>query len=188
MRLSTKAGKAAESTLGSLGSTGAARRRAATARIKPFVPSMLDEVMSLALRAWEPVFDSIEQAMDQDVFRHFYPDWRVEQAKAVESACLADGMRVWVACIESRIVGFATVKADAASQLGEICMVATDPRDQRAGVASALMVRVLDWMKQAGLSVAMVETGADPGHAPARQAYERMGFRLFPVARYFKKL
>jgi hypothetical protein len=43
-------------------------------------------------------------------------------------------------------------------------------------------------MKEAGMSVAMVETGGDPGHAPARHIYEKAGFGLFPVARYFKKL
>jgi hypothetical protein len=43
-------------------------------------------------------------------------------------------------------------------------------------------------MKEAGMSVAMVETGADPGHERARHTYEKVGFGLFPVARYFKKL
>lgn len=43
-------------------------------------------------------------------------------------------------------------------------------------------------MKEAGMSIAMVETGGDPGHAPARHTYEKAGFGLFPVARYFKKL
>jgi hypothetical protein len=43
-------------------------------------------------------------------------------------------------------------------------------------------------MKEAGMTIAMVETGGDPGHGPARAAYARAGFGLFPVARYFKKL
>jgi hypothetical protein len=43
-------------------------------------------------------------------------------------------------------------------------------------------------MKEKGMSVAMVETGGDPGHAPARCTDEKLGFRLLPVARYFKKL
>jgi hypothetical protein len=34
----------------------------------------------------------------------------------------------------------------------------------------------------------MVETGGDPGHAPARRTYESAGSRLFPIARYFNKL
>ena len=38
------------------------------------------------------------------------------------------------------------------------------------------------------MSVAMVETGGDPGHARSRHTYEKVGFELFPVARYFKKL
>lgn len=38
------------------------------------------------------------------------------------------------------------------------------------------------------MSVAMVETGGDPGHERARHTYEKAGFELFPVARYFKKL
>jgi RimJ/RimL family protein N-acetyltransferase len=43
-------------------------------------------------------------------------------------------------------------------------------------------------MKDAGMSIAMVETGVDPGHTPARHTYEKLGFGLFQVARYFKKL
>jgi hypothetical protein len=43
-------------------------------------------------------------------------------------------------------------------------------------------------MKDAGMSVAMIETGGDPGHAPARHTYEKVGYTLFPIARYFKKL
>jgi hypothetical protein len=43
-------------------------------------------------------------------------------------------------------------------------------------------------MKASGMSVAMVETGGDPGHAPARHTYEKAGFKVLPIARYFKKL
>ncbi len=38
------------------------------------------------------------------------------------------------------------------------------------------------------MALAMVETGGDPGHAPARRSYERSGFVQLPIARYFKKL
>jgi hypothetical protein len=33
-----------------------------------------------------------------------------------------------------------------------------------------------------------LETGADPGHGPARRTYEKADFKLVPVARYFKAL
>ena len=45
-----------------------------------------------------------------------------------------------------------------------------------------------DWMRKRGLAIAMVETGDDRGHAPARVAYESAGFARYPVARYFRKL
>ena len=72
--------------------------------------------------------------------------------------------------------------------MGEIYMVAVDPDFQGHGIGSALIEFALAWMKDAGMSIAMVETGGDAGHAPARHTYEKVGFELFPVARYFKKL
>ncbi|MET0563631.1 MAG: GNAT family N-acetyltransferase, partial [Gaiellaceae bacterium] len=38
------------------------------------------------------------------------------------------------------------------------------------------------------MDIAVVETGGDPGHAPARAAYEAAGFTLLPIARYFRLL
>lgn len=72
--------------------------------------------------------------------------------------------------------------------MGEIYMIAVDPNFQGRGIGTALIKFTLTWMRDAGMSVAMVETGGDPGHAPARRTYEKAGFGLFPVARYFKKL
>jgi ribosomal protein S18 acetylase RimI-like enzyme len=75
-----------------------------------------------------------------------------------------------------------------AAGLGEIYMIAVDPRAQREGVGSALAAHALEHLKRSGASVAMVETGGDTGHAPARRAYERLGFRELPISRYFRKL
>ncbi|MCC5623200.1 GNAT family N-acetyltransferase [Nostoc sp. CHAB 5715] len=174
-------------------------------RIEPYNPHQLDAVIRLSLRAWTPVFDSIQKAIDLDVYRELYPDpdWRVSQQKAVEEVCADANTKVWVAMVEDppflrnaprtaidsgSTVGFVAVKLHSESRLGEIYMIAVDPDYQRRGIGSALMEFVLDWMKVAGMSVAMVETGGDPGHAPARYTYEKLGFGLLPIARYFKKL
>lgn len=158
-------------------------------RIEPYEAHQLDAVIRLSLRAWTPVFDSIQNAMDADVYRAFYPDnWRVSQQKAVEGVCAADDTNVWVAIAAGSTVGFVAVKLHSESSMGEVYMVAVDPDFQGQGIGRTLMQFALDWMKDAGMSVAMVETGGDPGHAPARRTYEKLGFGLFPVARYFKKL
>lgn len=46
----------------------------------------------------------------------------------------------------------------------------------------------VDWISGRGMAVAMVETGGDPGHAPARRLYQRAGFTELRICRYFKKL
>jgi hypothetical protein len=38
------------------------------------------------------------------------------------------------------------------------------------------------------MDIAVVETGGDPGHAPARAMYGETGFTLLPIARYFTLL
>jgi ribosomal protein S18 acetylase RimI-like enzyme len=92
------------------------------------------------------------------------------------------------AIVRLAVVGFVAVKVDSESRLGEIYMIAVDPDYPRQGIGSALTEFALEQMKFAGMTVAMVETGGDPGHEPARSAYEKAGFRLLPIARYFKKL
>jgi GNAT superfamily N-acetyltransferase len=158
-------------------------------RVEPYDPVHLDAIVRLSLRAWSPVFDSIRNAMDADLYRAFYPeDWRASQQKAVEDVCAAENMNVWVALDNKSVVGFVVAKRDSESGMGEIYMIAVDPDHQGHGIGSMLIEFALAWMKDAGMSLAMVETGSDPGHAPARHTYEKLGFRLGPVARYFKKL
>ncbi|WP_293210218.1 MULTISPECIES: GNAT family N-acetyltransferase [unclassified Microcoleus] len=158
-------------------------------RIEPYDAQQLDAIIRLSLRAWTPVFDSIQKAMDLDVYQSFYPDgWRVSQQEAVEGVCAAEDTNVWVAIDAGSTVGFVAVKLDSESSMGEIYMIAVDPDFQGRGIGSALTEFAVNWMKDAGMSVAMVETGGDPGHAAARRTYEKAGFGLLPIARYFKKL
>lgn len=151
-------------------------------RIQLFDRHQLDAIVSLSLRAWAPVFDSIQDAMDPDVYRILHPDWRVSQGMAVEEVCTAADAKVWVALEGDSVVGFVSVKLHSAV-LGEIDMIAVDPDHQRRGIGTGLAEFALCSMKAAGISAAMVETGGDPGHAPARRTYERMGFRELPIAR-----
>lgn len=158
-------------------------------RIESYNANQLSAVIRLSLRAWTPVFDSIQKVLDIDVYQEFYPDnWRVSQQKAVEDVCTAEDTNVWVAIEADLTVGFIAVKVHADDSMGEIYMIAVDPDFQGQGIGTTLIEFALDWMKDAGMSIAMVETGGDPGHAPARHTYEKAGFGLLPIARYFKKL
>jgi GNAT superfamily N-acetyltransferase len=156
--------------------------------IRPYSTSDADAVVRLALRAWAPVFESLGQVMDPAVYRVFYPDWQVQQRRAVEAVLAAPEQHVWVAEREGAPIGFVSVVLHRDDAMGEIHMIAVDPDHQGEGVAMALTNFAVGWMREAGMAVAMVETGGDPGHAPARRTYERAGFRELPISRFFKKL
>jgi ribosomal protein S18 acetylase RimI-like enzyme len=159
-----------------------------TPQIQPYDAEHLDAVVALSLRAWAPVFESIKETLPPDLYDFFYPDWRADQKKSVEDACTGGKHRVWVALVDETVAGFVAVKFDGDSRMGEIYMIAVDPDFQRRGIAAALTEFALDRMQDAGMTLALVETGLDPGHAPARATYEKMGFGLWPAARYFRKL
>jgi GNAT superfamily N-acetyltransferase len=67
-------------------------------------------------------------------------------------------------------------------------MLAVDPAAQGEGVGTVLTRTATDWLRASGMRVAMIDTGGDPGHAPARRVYEKAACTLLPVARYLKAL
>ncbi len=116
-------------------------------QIEPYNPHQLDAVIRLSLRAWAPVFESIQNVLDADVYRAFYPDnWRVNQQKAVEDVCAAEDTNVWVAIAAGSTVGFVAVKLDSESSMGEIYMVAVDPDFQ---LKLGGRIRSLSYMEKA---------------------------------------
>ena len=116
------------------------------------------------------------------------PDWRAKQQSDVAEILSGPTSNVWVADVDAKVVGFVAVRIHDDRRIGEIDMLAVDPPHQGTGIGTSLTNFALEWIKASGVSVAVVETGADPGHAPARRTYEKAGMKLVPVARYFIKL
>src|SRR5262245_37056979 len=69
--------------------------------IRGFERTDLDGIVRLSLRAWEPVFSSIERAMDPEVFHYFFPDWRNDQRNAVVAVLVDKEARIWVCDCDS---------------------------------------------------------------------------------------
>src|SRR5919199_2601842 len=159
-------------------------------RIRLFEDRDAEAVVDLSLRAWAPVFASLERALGPEIFGRLYPDWREDQRRAVEDVLAAKEAQVWVAEVgASAVVGFVSVELiDDKRSMGEISMLAVDPDHQGGGIGTALTEFALDKLKEAGMKVATAETGGDPGHAAARRTYEKAGYTLLPIARYFKNL
>ena len=156
--------------------------------IRSYEPDDEDAVVELSLRAWAPVFASMESILGSELSARLHGDWRTHQASAVRETLAKPGMRVWVA-EQSAVVGFvAAWIADPERKIGEIYMLAVDPASQVRGVGTALTEHATRWLREAGMRVAMISTGGDPGHAPARRVYEKADYTLLPAAGYYKAL
>lgn len=150
---------------------------------------MESALLALSIRAWAPVFAHMEGAVPPFVYNAFYPDgWCARQSADILTFLRCEGDNVWVAVESDLILGWVGVRLHPEDTMGEVYIIAVDPEQQRRGVATRLIDHALDVMQEAGLTIAMVETGGDPGHAPSRSTYERSGFQPWPVARYFRKI
>ena len=157
-------------------------------QIREFREDDLDAVVELSLRAWAPVFDAVREVLGEEIFLRLHPDWRLDQAEAVRASCLK-ARDVFVALVGERPVGFVAIALDAFhDRMGVIEIIGVDPAYQRREIGSRLTEHATRHMQRCGMDIAVVETGGDPGHAPARALYEAAGFTLLPIARYFRGL
>jgi len=147
------------------------------------------DLQDLAVLAWEPVFASFLQVLGAAIYPILYPDWRQRQRDTVAKVCAnGSGMTVLVAETDGVVAGFIAYSVDPEEQSGEVELLAVHPHYQNRGIGTALNVRVLDEMKARGVRLAVVGTGGDHGHAPARRSYEKAGYTGLPLVRYYKAL
>ena len=73
-------------------------------------------------------------------------------------------------------------------ETGEVLLLAVRPECQNLGIGTELNITALERMKAAGMKLAVVGTGGDEGHAPARRSYEKAGYTALPLVRYYKDL
>jgi ribosomal protein S18 acetylase RimI-like enzyme len=158
-------------------------------RIRLFVPSDEETVVQLSLRAWAPVFASMENVLGRELqVRLHGEDWRLYQARNVRTMVLAEGSGVWV-WDSPPVVGFVAARVgDPNRQIGVIQMLAVDPDSQERGIGTSLTEHATNWLRDKGMRVAAIGTGGDEGHAPARRVYEKADYTLLPQAGYYKAL
>lgn len=157
--------------------------------IRPVREDDVEDLVQLSLLAWVPIFDSFAQILGHEIYALIWPDWRCGQRDAVETVC-RDGEKtlVWVAELEGVVAGFLAYELDRESKVGEVQLLAVHPEYQNHGIGTKLNRFALERMKESGMTMARVETGGDPSHAPARRSYEKAGYTGLPLVRYFKNL
>ncbi len=157
--------------------------------IRSFLDKDLVAIVQLSLLAWEPVFNSFEQILGDQIYPILYPDWHKSQKEGVETICKnKEKTKVLVAELNGRVVGFLAYQLTEEDKRGEVLLLAVHPEYQNGGIGTELNNRALQRMQAAGMKMAVVETGGDESHAPARRSYEKAGYTALPIVRYFKDL
>ena len=158
-------------------------------QIRPFNNSDLNDIVQLSLLAWEPVFTAWEQILGPKLYPiAIYPDWRKSQKEVVEKICSDEKITTWVAEVAGKVVGFVAYELDDNNKIGEIQLLAVHPDYQNDGIGTELNTFALQKLKDGGMKLAVVGTGGDEGHAPARRSYEKAGYTALPLVRYYKDL
>ena len=135
------------------------------------------------------MFTSWEQILGPKLYPiAIYPDWCKSQKEVVEKACNDEKITTWVAKVEGKVVGFVAYELNDNSKIGEVQLLAVHPEYQNHGIGTELNTFALQKLKEGGMRLAVVGTGGDEGHAPARKSYEKAGYTALPLVRYYKDL
>ena len=157
--------------------------------LRPMQARDIDAIVHLSLLAWEPVFASFRAVLGPAIYTELYPDWKTSQQSAVEAMCRDTAKyTVWVAERDGVVAGFILYDLNQQERVGEVQLLAVHPAHQNLGIATRLNRLALREMKTQGMKLAVVGTGGDAGHAPARAAYEKVGYTALPLVRYYKAL
>jgi GNAT superfamily N-acetyltransferase len=96
---------------------------------------------------------------------------------------------VHVVELDGVVAGFIFTIMDTKRKAGEIGLNAVDPRLHGRGIGRAMHEFALKDLKVRGAEIACVGTGGDAAHAPARRAYQAVGFdKALPGLHLFKVL
>mgnify|MGYP003445089439 CR=1 FL=1 len=161
-----------------------------TYAIRLFEPRDFKRVHDICVRAFTPIHEGFEREVGPEIFANQYIGWQgryVDDLTRLTNAAPATLVHV----IEDAgvIVGFVTTVVDDKTKAGEIGLNAVDPDYQGRGVGKRMYAFALQNLKDRGAVIAYVGTGADEAHAPARAAYEAIGFdKAIPSIHYFRKL
>ena len=157
--------------------------------LRPLKTSDIDALVELSLLAWEPVFSTWEQMLGPNIFPlAVYEDWRKGQTDVVVKVFRDENIATWVAEVDGKQAGFIAYKLDENTKTGEVELLAVHPDYQNQGIGTDLNFFALQKFKEGGMKLAVVGTGGDEGHAPARRSYEKAGYTGLPAVRYYKAL
>ena len=147
----------------------------------------IEAAAEIAAKAWLPIREVNKKLLGEDIYNFLHTNWQDAKKNAVRNS-LNEG-RGFIALCDDKVVGFTTYNIDENTKIGEILNNAVSPDVRGLGIAGKLSNEVLNLFKEKGCIAAQVSTGLDDGHAPARKAYEKLGFsKGLPQVEYYMNI
>lgn len=158
--------------------------------IRTYAPADLPALQTVRAAAFAPVFASFRSIVGPEIAALGLASSEQEQADLLDAIAKPEsGHSLAVAETSGVVAGFVSWKPDIALGIGEITLNAVHPDHGGKGIGTALYEHALAALKSAGMQLATVGTGGDPSHAPARRAYEKVGFAAgLPSIQLYKRL
>ena len=144
--------------------------------IRPLRLEDIPRLEGIAAAAWLPIYRHFAHLQEQalgEVARPYRLEGKREQ---VRRFCEEHPDQVLVSEWCGRVAGFITFTFDEANAIGVIGNNAVHPDYTGRGIGTGQYRRAIEVFRQRGMRYAAVTTGLDESHAPARRAYEKVGF------------
>lgn len=145
-----------------------------TILIRKFCPDDLETLRRITVASFGGV--ALEQVLEQrlglwDEGR----DWQARKADHIDDDCGSNPEGVFVAELDSTIVGYITTRVDRMNQRGRIPNMAVTEAARGMGLGRRLIHHALDYFREEGLKVAQIETMAS--NAVGQHLYPSCGFQ-----------
>jgi GNAT superfamily N-acetyltransferase len=146
----------------------------------------------IAIACWTPIHESFRQMMGEVMYEAVTnpgDTWRERKCQQIRDRFAHQPGTVWVVELAREVVAFVTFHLEPERSVGQIGNNGVHPDQAGKGWGTFMYRHVLDHFRREGLRFAMVGTGLDWGHAPARRAYEAVGFdHAVPKVDYWQDL
>lgn len=146
-------------------------------KIRPSVSDDFAAVEEIRAAAFGPVFDSFRALLGEELYELVQARDEHEQPKLLASIFSpGSGWEIYVAEEAGKVIGFVCLRLLRELGVGEIGLNAVHPDHAGRGVGTAMYEFANERMRAEGMRAAMVSTGGDASHEPARRAYAKAGF------------
>ncbi len=146
--------------------------------LRPFETRDTDLIAEIADLAWHGIYASQREIFGDELYAILFPEDHERKGNEMRRHCARTPDRIWVCEKDGRVAGFIMWSMNEEKKIGVLGNNGLHPDFTGQGLGAFMYRRVLEHFRAGGMQYAMVHTGLDKGHAPARRAYERVGFHI----------